>query len=828
MSNNLKKYSFNDLLAQGKLRIPKIQRDYAQGRLSLKVNEIRKVFVHTLLLVVKGKRSDTELDFVYGSNQNGAFEPLDGQQRLTTLFLLHWMMGVELCVPGDKKHSAFTYETRNTSDEFCDELVQHDAWQFVNEALKNAKNNETVKEKKDKKPEFPSLIIKGRDWFKWEWKYDPTILSMLVMIDSIYTEMGEDWKMDLSICRQNLEHITFNLLNLGEFGLSNELFIKMNARGKQLSDFDKLKSTLEEEMQIQQKETDEQGLPLASANEEELWRTLVDGAWIDFFWHKYARKTILETEEGTPQDRKKKRLEAAKLSELQFKKLLLRMIGIQFFEREVLPEQLKEAAYNLDESQIDNLLFAYTDSLSDLRSDDRHIVTKSSDVTLNFKQLVDDINLFIYKSNDGVYNEISSLLSEISHIEQDQRTLFDMFLEARVPNDVELTFYSMLLFLRAYPESKTKKEESDPMAWYFVSKEHSAWLKNLEDWVRSSRNILLNDNNNQRIDKIQLSREATRDLKKLMADFKSFVCRQELNVETDKSVVKQFFAVLSIEKNYPRLDNQSLAEEKQKASLILEQSQEWEGFFDAAEQHEYLWGQIRCLLDWSAGNLEAFKEYSKRLQQLLDCIDKEGLTYYAAMLAFSPDCWHEGNRMYQHNRDRDNSFKRYLREHTKESQSYGANIKAIIDLWIKDYYSMSAKDFLESLISAKKDSVAPWIQCVLTYPSILDEAWNKRIFSQRGHAILAQRKTKDSHCFDPIFVYFKKLCKEKNIEESKYKLYDSKGEYEHAFLFEANGHKCLVSWDEFEDGLYSVVTDDADAKAYTPQEVIELVRNIIS
>lgn len=100
MSNNLKKYSFSDLLKLGKLRIPKIQRDYAQGRQSQKVDEIRKVFVHSLLLVVKGKRPSTELDFVYGSNLNNAFEPLDGQQRLTTLFLLHWMMGVELAMPG--------------------------------------------------------------------------------------------------------------------------------------------------------------------------------------------------------------------------------------------------------------------------------------------------------------------------------------------------------------------------------------------------------------------------------------------------------------------------------------------------------------------------------------------------------------------------------------------------------------------------------------------------------------------------------------------------------------------------------------------------------
>ena len=67
MSNNLKKYSFSDLLKLGKLRIPKIQRDYAQGRQSQKVDEIRKVFVHSLLLVVKGKRPSTELDFDFSS-----------------------------------------------------------------------------------------------------------------------------------------------------------------------------------------------------------------------------------------------------------------------------------------------------------------------------------------------------------------------------------------------------------------------------------------------------------------------------------------------------------------------------------------------------------------------------------------------------------------------------------------------------------------------------------------------------------------------------------------------------------------------------------------
>ena len=92
-----------------KIAIPLIQRDYAQGRQSQKVDEIRKVFVHTLLLVVKGKRSATELDFVYGSNQNNAFEPLDGQQRLTSLYLLLNCLGI-------KTKSTLTFACREKSN----------------------------------------------------------------------------------------------------------------------------------------------------------------------------------------------------------------------------------------------------------------------------------------------------------------------------------------------------------------------------------------------------------------------------------------------------------------------------------------------------------------------------------------------------------------------------------------------------------------------------------------------------------------------------------------------------------------------------------------
>ena len=556
-----------------------------------------------------------------------------------------------------------------------------------------------------------------------------------------------------------------------------------------------------------------------------MWRSLMDGAWIDLFWHKYARQMIDNTETIAPEERKKDRLQAAKLSELQFKKLLLRLIALQLFENNPTSEKLAEASYNLDESTIDNLFFVYTDSLTDLRSDDTHTVVPSTSLTLNFKRLIEDVNLLIYKDNNDIFYEISYLLPEISHVDKDKRSLFDIFLEAKVPNDVELIFYAMLLFLRSFPEKKYKKSEEEPMAWYFDKNAHSAWLKNFEDWVRSTRNILLNDNNNQRIDKIQFSMEATQSLKQMSADLTAFVEEKGLDIENESTIIKRFF--MSSNKNYQRLDNQSLAEERRKASLVLDDN-EWESSIDYAENHPYLWGQIRCLLNWSNGSLASFKDYSERLLQLLDCIKGNGLLYYTAILSFAPNCWEENNRLFLYNKDRDNSFKRYLREHTKEDQAYGAVIKSLIDVWIQSYSSLTVSEFLNAIIKTKKDNSAPWIQCIVKCPSVLEEAWNKRIYFQNGHVIIAQRKTRDSHCFDPILIYLRNLCREKKMLENKYHLYDSKGEYEHAFQLEKDNHLFLVGWNGTE-GYYSIKIDNTlELVSCSPEDMIAHMEKIIN
>ena len=88
---NAKTFTFADLVRQYRVEVPIIQRDYAQGRSTPKVKSIRERFVADLMMALEfgQDRGKLDLAFVYGQVNNGVFVPVDGQQRLTTLFLLH-------------------------------------------------------------------------------------------------------------------------------------------------------------------------------------------------------------------------------------------------------------------------------------------------------------------------------------------------------------------------------------------------------------------------------------------------------------------------------------------------------------------------------------------------------------------------------------------------------------------------------------------------------------------------------------------------------------------------------------------------------------------
>jgi len=773
--------TFQELIERGQLRIPQIQRDYAQGRRNRAVDEIRENFVRSLLLVVSGKKPEAQLDFVYGSERDDAFEPLDGQQRLTTLFLLHWVLGCNL--KNAKGESVLTYETRATSKAFCDELVTHEAKQFIDEA--KAKSS-------DLRQCTPSEIIRQRDWFQWAWRFDPTISSMLVVIDAICRQM--DWTLDLDACRARLQNITFKYLDLGQLRMSDELFIKMNARGKPLSDFDKLKSTLEEEIQQQQHEQDEQGMPLANAKTETLWRQSMDGKWIDLFWQQSAKDIQLKS----PAEQ----LKVAKQAERNFRIFLMRMIAMQIFAKmgkltrreewgaESDLNKLYEAAYKNNESNLSDLLLAYQNQLTDWRSNPENGTRPDHCVTIDFNELIESIDLWIIGA-DGQYADVCSLLPSDAFFSSQDIGYFSLLTSDNIGNDVTATIYAMQLFLKHFPS----KADSEP------------WRRNFEEWTRMARNVFNNDNNTDRLNRRQDLANAFSGINRLVGE----LAQRQPQVYTDPAAVVSFIKSIGNPGRYIGIDGQSLQEEADKAALRLsddgEINREWTTAIRDAERDPYLWGQIRAPLHWAEGDVRKFRRYVGLLTQWIGTKQIADMQlYYTAMLCLETDCWEASNRLYEFNKDRDNSLKRYLRD-----APYGLAIKRFIDKWMGWNAEASFQEFCRHVVATARPR--GWVGCLRDCPEIIWYAWRKRVFRERGHVVLAQQKTTDSHCFDPVLLYLGELARRRFFDDRRRRwsdgvsveTFDSKSVGSYGLTLTVGDRTYAVRWAQA-DSLY--VLDD--------------------
>lgn len=254
------KYTFWKLINEFSITIPIIQRDYAQGREIDKIQEIRENFLDSLYNAITKENESIDFDFIYGSvkniDDNKYFIPLDGQQRLTTLFLLHWyLLTKENRSKGIENIENFKYETRTSSTDFCTALVQNQ----IN--IPNSNESNAL-----------SRFIKDSSWFFLSWKRDPTIQSMLVMLDAIHSKFYKTLNIFDKLISDDNPPVTFQFIKLENFGLTDNLYIKMNARGKALTDFENFKAKFE------------QFLDKYHQNKKNEFSKKIDGIWTDLFW----------------------------------------------------------------------------------------------------------------------------------------------------------------------------------------------------------------------------------------------------------------------------------------------------------------------------------------------------------------------------------------------------------------------------------------------------------------------------------------------------------------------------------------------------------------
>lgn len=349
-----------NLLQNKCIEIPIIQRDYAQGRIGKEY--LRKTFLESLkseldlaLNNVDNKKK-LKLDFVYGTSENGKIYPLDGQQRLTTLWLLHWYIALR---SGDdlqkncKILSNFTYETRITSREFCKQLCNVENW-------KNYTWSGNISE-----------YIKDQSWFSSAWLQDPTISSMLNMLAS--TKPTDDKKEDISDGIEEIFKdikpelfkkywtkltgkecpIVFYYLPITDMGLTDDLYIKMNARGKQLSSLENLKADLLGYVQKEASVDEKWGYFLDVNDKNDYLPLLLDTTWTGLFWQKkYEDKSNAENKKP------------CKIDEIFFAFIN------RFFWNEIVLDHIERQSNKLE----DNKNYKYFNNSADTKNFDNTIV----------------------------------------------------------------------------------------------------------------------------------------------------------------------------------------------------------------------------------------------------------------------------------------------------------------------------------------------------------------------------------------------------------------------------------------------------------------------
>ena len=290
MKNNIvdTPVSLWEVLTSDNVIIPIFQRDYAQGRKGKE--ELRKKFLTELRTALEHSH-DLHLDFVYGTKGEDGIYPLDGQQRMTTLWLLMWYaVFVDYKTKKYEKDDRlkvlgkFAYQTRPSSQNFVSWLCSDNFFNAINAYDESLNISE---------------FIQGQNAFLSKWKQDPTIQAMLRMLSGTYAKKtvgNEDGiaqvfkDFNFAECKLFDKDCPIKFYNLHLDGIkdANNLYIKMNARGEQLTGFENFKADL-----IGHFSKNEDLKCFVDAKHDSYILSKWDCQWTDVFWaHRSGHDSV--------------------------------------------------------------------------------------------------------------------------------------------------------------------------------------------------------------------------------------------------------------------------------------------------------------------------------------------------------------------------------------------------------------------------------------------------------------------------------------------------------------------------------------------------------
>lgn len=235
--------NFQELVKNKKIVIPIIQRDYAQGRNNPKAISVRTRLIDEWIDILQEPNLRMDFNYIYGNESGDVFYPVDGQQRLTSLYLLHWYLAMATDNTDEIDEWQFDYKTRNSASEF---------FAFLRDAVKSEKLFDILHS--DVAEDEKQLNIRNESWFKTKWENDPTVVScvnFLCMLSGKMSDYEEQfdafWN---SLNNTSCPAVYFTCLNecddeYAEIDAAQK-YTRMNARGKRLTDFENLKAMIDE------------------------------------------------------------------------------------------------------------------------------------------------------------------------------------------------------------------------------------------------------------------------------------------------------------------------------------------------------------------------------------------------------------------------------------------------------------------------------------------------------------------------------------------------------------------------------------------------------
>lgn len=567
----LKSFQTEFLDKKQNIIIPLLQRDYVQGgRL-----DVIDPFLNKLIDAISKEQTQINLEYIYGYNTENGFVPIDGQQRLITLWLLHLYIYANNNEPLPIE---LKFESREFADNFCTQLRENLCDILNPEQNSQEGSGDGSSNRKDTKDITLEETIKDCKWFVAGWLLDTTVRNMLKTLQLI------DDKKNLIPDDPHTENITFDFLDMKDKGLDDDVYVKMNGRGRPLTYFENLKSWMDEYIENIYGKKDEFTKD---------WKTRIDNEWTDLFW----------------QNRNKKDKHPEEIDDEQIR---------FFYSMLLLYWKKNENSFltNLEKPEKATTRSNYISFLNDRekeggklseKSTIKDIQEKTFSLLLNGKKMLplywieetEMLNKEVFefinnsleslKENENYVNELPEGIVDILDFEKEQTILYQIaFNEATYAKTLPL-LYSLI---------KTPERYKNEL---------------LYQWIRLWRNLVLNSD--------------------ITAENIKNACEtiETVSNKVDADNLYQVVAELQWKKG-SAFSEEQFEEEVAKAKMIVENPL-WEDEFVRAESYPYLLGKIWIL--FQNNNVTTLETFKARYNLLCSLIDNKEDKYHLVKVLLS-------------------------------------------------------------------------------------------------------------------------------------------------------------------------------------------------